>query len=153
MKISEIPSQMDWKTLRKILVEMRSGIHSVAAVTDPPRPVKNLTATAMAGSILIMFTRTDGDNYVLYWNTTPSLNGSTRIELGNRGEYTDNIGDAGIKRYYFVRAKKRNGMESSIVGPVFATSLALNITITPPTRPPAVDEFVRSDEVGYPVEQ
>lgn len=150
--IGEIPSGMDWITLRRRLVEMRNAIHRLAVSFDPPRPVTNLTATAQAGAILIMFTRTDGDRYILYWNSTPSMDEATRIDLGNKGEYTDLIGKSSILRYYYVRAKKGN-MESTIAGPVYATTLGLAVEITPPSRPPAVDEKVFSDEYGYPVEK
>jgi hypothetical protein len=80
------------------------------------------------------------------------MNGAARIELGKKGEYVDDVGDSGVIRYYWVRAKK-GSMESTLSGPVFATTLGLSVEITPPTRPPATDEQVFSDEFGYPVEK
>lgn len=150
--IGEIPVQMDWITLRRRLVEIRNALNALTTAANPPRPVINLSATAQAGAILVMFTRTDGDNYTLYWNTTPSLDGATRIDLGNKGEYTDNIGASAVTRYYYVKAKKGN-LESAIAGPVFETTLALDVEIIPPSRPQSTDEPVLSVERGYPVEK
>ena len=149
--IGEIPSSFDWQTLRKRLVEMRSVLIDVQKAIAPPRPVKNLTATAKAGGVIIQFTRTDGTSYTVYRNTTASLNAAVRFEIGNTGYFSDDIGKSGELRYYWVRAQK-GGMESTVVGPVSATTLGLNVEITPPPAPPAVDEPVGSDLTGYPTE-
>ncbi len=150
--IGEIPNTLDWNVLRKRLVEMRETLVRLERSAVPPRPVTNLTATAKAGGVIIMFTRTDGDNYILYRNATPQLNGAVRIELGKTGLYTDDIGKSAETRYYWVVAKK-GSQESSVTGPVSATTLALNVEITPPAPPPAVDEPVNDVLTGYPTER
>jgi hypothetical protein len=148
MKIGKIPTGLN-PILLKRLVEIRRAI---LEGFNPPRPVKNLSATAKAGGILVQFTRTDGDSYVIYRNTTPSLNGSTRFELNKVGNFTDEIGKSAEKRYYWVRAKKGN-LESTITGPVNATTLAQAAEATLPPAIPAVDEPVYSELMGYPTEK
>jgi len=143
---------MDWVVLRRRLIEMRNAINSLITSTAPPRAVTNLSATAKAGGVIVLFTRTNGTSYVVYANDTPAIDGAARIDIGNKGEYVDDVGKSGVTRYYWVRAMRGN-VESTLAGPVSAITLALNAEITPPTRPPAVDEYVYSDEVGYPVEQ
>lgn len=104
----------------------------------PPTTPTNVRATALAGAVQVDFTRSDGDAYVLYWNSTPSINLATRVDLGTANIYVDNIGDGSITRYYAIRAKKgdRNGELSPWVS---ATTLALGTAVTPPTPPPASD--------------
>jgi hypothetical protein len=148
--IPEIPSTFDWITIRRRLVEMRDAINGITGSNAQPRPVKNLSATAKAGGVIIQFTRTDGDYYVLYRNTVPQLNKSIRIELGNTGLYVDDIGASNQTRYYWVVAQK-GSMQSTAVGPVNATTLALDIEITPPAPPLAVDEPVKNIISGYPM--
>jgi hypothetical protein len=152
INIGEIPRTMDWIPLRRRLSEMRAVLMDLQNRANPPRPVINLTATAKAGGVIIMFTRTDGTSYALYRNTTPNLNGATQIELGNTGYYVDDLGEAAITRYYWVLSRK-GALQSSYVGPVNATTLALGAGITAPTPPIATDEMVYSDQSGYPVER
>jgi hypothetical protein len=150
--IGEIPPNLDWGMLRRRLVEMRAVLLKLEKTTSAPRAVKNLTATAKAGGVIIQFTRTDGDRYVIYRNSIQELNGAVRFELGNTGYYSDDIGTSGQKRYYWVRAIK-GSMESVLAGPVNATTLGLGVEITQPAAPPAVDEPVTSELYGYPTER
>jgi hypothetical protein len=149
--IPEIPGNFDWITVRRRLVEMRNELNKLSGTNIQPRAVVNLSATAKAGGVIIQFTKTDGDSYVLYRNTVPQLNKSVMIDLGNTGIYVDDIGASGEKRYYWIIAK-RGSIQSAVAGPVSATTLALDAEITPPTPPPAVDEPVTSLISGYPME-
>src|SRR5262245_13462219 len=103
-----------------------------------PGVVTNLRATALAGSVQIDFTRSDGDNYVLYMNDTGSVNGAVRIELGFANKYVDVVGSGAIKKYYAVKAKKGN-LEGQLSPWVIQTTLALGTPVTPPEPPPATD--------------
>ena len=133
---------------------VRNTLVDLQAALIPPDVVTNMRATALSGAIQVDFTRSDGDAYTLYWNTTPSLNGSVRIDLGTSNKYVDDIGAGSVKRFYAVRSLK-----GSVRGPVSAwvsaTSLALGTAITPPTPPPAggtptVDQETEAIEPGYP---
>jgi len=151
MSIRTVPQNLD-VGLRDYFTELRNAVLELQKINQSPRPVINLVATAKAGGVIIQFTRTDGDHYILYANTTPTLQGARVVDLGNKGEYVDDIGKSAELRYYWVRAKKGN-LESTITGPVFATTLGLAVEITPPVAPPTTDEQVFSDELGYPVEK
>jgi hypothetical protein len=143
-KIDSVPMNID-PALRAFLQSIRNAVVSLQSTVVPPDPISNLKATPKAGGNIIQFTRSNGDAYILYFNTIPQLNGARRIDLGLAAEYTDEIGAEGIKRYYWIKAKKGQ-TESSFVGPVTATSLALGAAITPPDPPPATQNPIRSDE-------
>lgn len=133
---------------------VRNTLLSLQAAIIPPADITNGRATPLAGAIQVDFTRSDGDAYVLYWNTTPSINGATRIDLGTANKYVDNIGDVGIKRWYSIRAKK--GPVNGNLSPwLTATTLALGTATTPPTPPPATatpftDQETDSIAVQFP---
>ena len=151
MSIKDVPHNLPL-ALRDFLTQMRNAVVELQEINQPPRPVINLVATAKAGGVIIQFTRTDGDHYIVYANTTPTLKEARVVDIGNKGEYVDDIGKSAELRYYWVRAKKGN-LASTITGPVFATTLGLAVEITPPIAPPTTDEQVYSDELGYPVEK
>jgi hypothetical protein len=135
--------------LRRFYSEMRAAVLRVQQSVIAPAPPTNLKATAKAGGIIIQFTRSDGDSFVIYRNTTATLKNTVRIDLGGGNYYCDEIGAGAETRYYWVRAKKGN-LESSLVGPVSATTLALGTAITPPEQPPGDSQPVWSDEKEYP---
>lgn len=126
---------------------VRNEVLRLQQALIPPAVVTNLRATALGGSIQVDFTRSDGDNFVLYWNSTPSINGSVRIELGSTNKYVDNIGTGGVKRYYVVKSKKGN-TEGAISAWVSATSLALGTAVPPPTPPPDTQLPLEDQESG-----
>lgn len=108
----------------------------------------------MEGANLIEFTRSDGDNYVLYWNTRPSIDMATRVDLGQSNRYVDQLGAGSVQRWYAIKPKKAR-LEGDVSVWVTATTLALGVAITPPTPPPAsqnpvTDQQTDSVEVGYP---
>lgn len=117
---------------------LRNTVVALQQAILPPGTVSNMRATAVAGGVQVDFTRSDGDAYVLYWNTTPSINGATRIDLGTANQYVDDIGAGSVKRYYAVIAKK-DRVSGSLSVWVSETSLALGTAITPPTPPPPTD--------------
>jgi hypothetical protein len=144
--IKDVPYNLD-PSLREFLQQIRNAIKRLENTVVAPQPATNLKATAKAGGIIVQFTRSDGDAYILYSNDTPSINGARRIDLGLAAEFTDEIGQAAFTRYYWIKAKKGQ-MESVMAGPVSATTLALNATITPPLPPPASQTIAKSDETG-----
>jgi hypothetical protein len=142
--LPEVPLNIE-PNLRRFLVELRKAIKRLEPSVVMPNQVSNLSVTAKAAGAIIQFTRSDGDAYILYRNTSATLNGSVRIDLGMANSYTDEIGAAGQKIFYWVKAKK-GGMEGIPAGPVNTTTLALNASITPPTPPPGSQQPTRSDE-------
>ncbi len=124
---------------------VRNTLVGLQAAMIPPDTPSNVRATAVAGGIQVDFTRSDGDNYILYRNTTPSVNGATRIELGTANVYTDDFGAGSVLRYYTVLAKKGNVIAAPSPW-VSATSLALGTPITPPTPPPPTYFAFTDDE-------
>lgn len=119
-------------------------IENLQAALIPPSMVSNFRVTPAAGSNIIDFTRSDGDAYTLYINSTASVNGATRIDLGIANRYTDDLGQGSIKRYYAVKAKKGN-VGGTLSGWVSGTTLALGTPITTPT-PPAATQFPFTDQ-------
>lgn len=145
--IPEVPPTAEWQQLRRFLVESRNALKRLEASVVPPKQPSNLVATGKAGGVVVQFTRSDGDTYILYVSKTKSFTVATRIDLGMAAEYTHDIGAADETRYYWVKAKKGQ-LESLPTGPVGATTLALAVEITPPEPPPASQTPTRSDETG-----
>lgn len=144
--IPEAPHDLPWHW-REAWNAMRNAILELRPSQIPPTPPTNVTVTPMAGGNLVQFTRSDGDQYVLYWNDIPSVNGSIRIDLGQANEYLHEIGAVGVRIYYWIKAKKGQ-MESVLSGVKTGTTLALGTVVVPP-EPPAASEFpVTSDETG-----
>lgn len=116
----------------------RNTLLDVQAALLQATVVSNLRATALAGAVQIDFTRSDGDAYVLYINSVPSINMATRVDLGTANLYVDQIGAGSILRYYGIVA-----MKGRVVGDlspwVAQTTLALGVAITPPDPPPATE--------------
>lgn len=129
-------------------------IINLEAELIPPTRVTNFRVTPIAGGNIIDFTRCDGDNYILYLNTTASTDGAVRVELGQANRYTDNVGQASVKKYYAVKAKKGRleGLPSDWKS---GTTLALGAGITAPEPPPSTetpftDQQTDAVEVGIP---
>jgi hypothetical protein len=146
-RLPEVPSHLDVQT-RRFLSELRSSVAEMQGSLTPPRPPSNLRATGQAGSILIQFTRSDGETYAIYWNTLPRLDGATKVDVGNSVSWSHNVGQGGVTRYYWVTAR-RGTLESAEIGPVSAVTAALGATVAPPPPPPASDQPIYSDERGY----
>lgn len=144
--IDKIPINIDPK-LNRILNQMRDALLQINPSMVQPDSVTHLTATAKAGGVIVEFTRSDADRYVIYRNTTPSLNGSVLFDIGNSNRFVDDIGASGELRYYWVKGKK-NQIEGIPYGPVSATTLALDAEITPATPPPGSATPAQSDEMN-----
>ena len=133
---------------RRFLEILRAAVvRQSAKKIVPPTPVTNLSATAKGGGVIIRFTRSDGDGYILYRNEKNSINDSTRIDLGLANEYTDEIGLSGKTLFYWVKSK--SGLqESNPAGPVQATTLPLNAEAKTAPDTPGSEVITRSDETG-----
>lgn len=131
-----------------------TAIQNLQASFIPPSLVTNLRVTPQPGGNLVDFTRSDGDSYTLYINTTGSIDLATRVRLGTSNRYTHAVGVAGVKYYYAVKANK--GALAGDVSPwVSGTTLGLAIPAANPTPPPAtefpfLDQETNSVEVAIP---
>ncbi len=131
-----------------------TAIQNLQASFIPPTTVTNLRVTPQPGGNLIDFTRSDGDSYTLYINTTGSIDLATRVRLGASNRYTHTVGLAGVLYYYAVKANK--GALSGDVSPwVSGTTLGLAVPAANPEPPPAtefpfLDQETNSVEVAVP---
>lgn len=127
-----------------------NAIDNLQAALLPPGTVTNLRVTPQPGGNLIDFTRSDGESYTLYINTTASVNLSERVRLGQSNRYTHTIGLGGVKYYYAVKANK--GALSGEVSPwVSGITLGLAVPAVNPT-PVAATEFPFQDQETQAVE-
>lgn len=110
----------------------------------PATPVNNLRVTPQPGGNLIDFTRTDGESYTLFINTTPSLNLATLVELGTSNRYTHAVGIGAVKYWYTVKTNKGN-----LVGPFSLWKDGTTLAVGTPAAavvPPAATEFPFQDQ-------
>lgn len=146
VQIREIPRNID-PSLRLFLQDVRAALIRLSPSVIPSGAVTNLKATGKSGGVIIEFTRSDADTYILYRNSTPQLDGSVIFDIGNSNRFVDDIGASGLKYYYWVKGKK-GLIEGGTSGPVNATTLALVAEITPPDPLPGSSTPTRSDETG-----
>lgn len=150
--IPEVPMISDWPALRRYLCELRKAVKRLEESVVPPRPVTNLTATPKPGGIWVQFSRSDADYYTLFRNSVKALAGSVRFDLGNTATFADELGAGDETRYYWVQAHK-GALVSETIGPVSATSLALDTEAVEPEPPPAYEqpaEVPPEEEPVYP---
>lgn len=124
---------------RQFLVDLRESVIKLRATQGPINPPTNLSATAQAFSNFIQFTRSgNADYYEVLHGTTANIKDPTTVtvDLGNSSQFLDHVGNSGIKKFYWVRARKNTGESSNETGPVIATTLVAATGVTPPTPPP-----------------
>lgn len=108
-----------------------------------PQPVTNLKVTPLAGAVLVQFTRSNATNFRLYMGSSPDQSKASIVDLGTNNQYSDNVGQGGVKRYYWVQAITPNALSpSSTTGPVSATSLALGTSAPVTNQAPAEQSFM-----------
>jgi len=136
-KIGAVPVTQD-PSLAAFLNDLKKAVEHLTSATPPPQPVTNLKATAIAGGIVVSFTRSNATNFRLYASDTNNRGAASIIDLGNNNQHTDTLGKGGVQRYYWVEAISQTSQQpSTVAGPVNATSLALGTaaTVTPPAQP------------------
>jgi hypothetical protein len=126
--------------MRNELLAMRDASFQEA------QPVTNLQVNPIAGGNNVRFTRSNGDEYVLYWGTTPNFSTANGVGLGQNADYNDDIGKAAVTRHYWVVSRKQGVDDSAPVGPKSGTTLGLATETTLPAPPvgsdqPATDEL------------
>lgn len=146
--IMDVPASIRDPQLRRFLMDMRNAVVTMQASLTVPRDISNLRVTPVAGGNVIDFTRSDADQYLLYWSTTPKLGDAQTVDMGVSSSHHHNYARDGVKIYYWVRAVKKSGVASEFVGPKSGTTLALNVNTTLPTPPPGSDDPVVDETDG-----
>jgi hypothetical protein len=132
IKIPSVPVVAD-SGLQNFLTAIKQSVEQSNSVVPTPQAVSGLTATPIAGGIVVQFVRSNAANFRLFYNTTANQKSASIVDLGSNNRYTDNVGQGGETRYYWVQAQNANAASDSlIVGPVSATSLALTATASVP---------------------
>jgi hypothetical protein len=157
--IGEIPMQhiVDGKSvpldpqIRRVLVDMREQITQLRQRQAIPDPPTNVKATAQAFANLVQWTRSsDADYYEVLHALTPSLKDThlQTTDVGNSALWQDKVGNSGVQKFYWVRARKRTGASSLEVGPANATTLTSATGVTPPAPPPASNVLTTDQSTG-----
>lgn len=145
-EISEMTQQHQqfFTDIREQLIQLRQR----QAIPDPPTNVK---ATGQPFQNLVQWTRSsDADYYEVLHSLTPALTDPhlQTNDAGNSAQWQDHIGQSGIKKFYWVRARKRTGASSLEVGPASATTLVSTPGVTPPVPPPPSNILVTDQATG-----
>jgi hypothetical protein len=138
---------------RRVVSEMRQAIVDLRGPQAPPGIPTNFVVTPLAFGNLLQWTRginADGTN--VYWNSKPTLAGAVLIDVGNSHQHVDYVGNANVKRYYWVQSYDShvqfNGATSIEVGPVAGTTLASGTGVNVPAPPPAGATQVTNVQTG-----
>lgn len=136
---------------QQFMVDMREQVLQMRQRLTIPDIPTNLRATGQAFSNLIQWTRSsDADYYEVEHSLTPSLS-DPQLQItavGNSAQWVDHVGNSGIKKYYWVRARKYTGATSREAGPANATTVVSATGVTPPPPPPPANILVRDATTG-----
>jgi len=157
--INKVKVTVDWekrkvtvddKPLHDFLVDLRETVVQLRA-TQAPLPVPtNFRGTALAFAALLEWTRVQGaDYYEILWNSTPTLITATVQGVADSQRWIDNVGQTGIKRFYWVRARKFTGAKSAEAGSVAVTTLAAAAGVAPVAPPPPGHVIVTDSTSGH----
>lgn len=141
IKLPEVPRGVD-PAMYDYLIQLHSALAPLLSTLNPPNLPSGLTITPVALGNVIQFTRSNGVSFNLYLSDTPNRANATQQNLGTANSWTDTVGTAGQKRYYWVEALNKQGDSSGLVGPKSGVTLASGATATIPTlRPSQVEVF------------
>lgn len=148
--IPEVPLGLD-QGLRRHLQDMREVVIQLRESLAPPSVPSNLKVTAQAFSNLVQWTRSiNADFFEVLWSSTPNLQQANIVNVGNSAQWVDQVGQSGIQRFYWVRARKNTGPRSLEIGPQSGTTLASGTGVTPPAPPPPSQEVVKNPQFNRP---
>ena len=137
VKIRSVPTTQD-PGVNGILSDLKIAVESLYSAIPNPQPPTNLTATPIAGGVVLQFTRSNGVNFRVYYGSSSDRSKASFSDLGSNNSFTDTVGSGGVLRYYWVEAHSpASSRPSPIAGPVSATTLALGTSATvapPPTQ-------------------
>ena len=137
MKIREVPAHLDPST-RQLLTDLRNAVLSLQPTKNPPAVPGTFIVVPLPGANRLEWSLTDADSYDVLVSATPTWSAAAGwiIDAGRSNTYTDSIGTAAVKRWYWVRARRGN-VTSAPTAAISSTTLALGTgaSITTPTRP------------------
>lgn len=140
------------RTERRILTDIRANQNAQVAAQTPPRVPVGLRVTPLPLSNLVQFVRTDGDYYEVLWSPTPDISKATLVNIGASQQWTDHVGVAAVKRYYWVRSVRalasRAAIRSPVTASVSATTLASGAVVTVPPVITTADQQVLDYTTG-----
>jgi hypothetical protein len=142
-KLPEVPLEPSMSPqTRRFLVEVRKQLEALKGATAGPGLPANLVVTPQAFGNIVQWSRgVNADFHEVLWNTQPTVINAHVIPVQNGAQWTDNVGQVGIQRWYWVRAVKQVGLHSTTrtveVGPGTGTTLAAATGVAPPTPPPS----------------
>ena len=142
--IPEVPLGLEPQT-RRYLQDLRQNLVDLVGQIAPPSAPTNLKVTPQSFSNEVQWTRSIGaDYYEVIWNTSASLTGGSPqvVNVGDSAQWTDNVGQSGITRFYWVRARKNSGVRSVELGPKSGTTLVSGTGVAPPNPPSQGQEIV-----------
>lgn len=135
--------------LRRHLVDMREVVLNLRTQQVPPGPPLNVMVTPQAFANSVQWTRGQGADYhEVLWNTSATIVNANVVNVGNSAQWKDVVGQVGVKRWYWVRARKNTGGRSQEIGALAGTTLASNAGVTPPVPPPSGRNQVINSRTG-----
>ena len=140
--------------LRQFLSEVRKSIEQLRGQTSSPGLPSNLKVTPQAFGNLIQWSRgTGADFHEVLWNTTPTTLNANVVPVQNAAQWNDNVGQVGVKRWYWVRAVKQTALHAVTrtieLGPIAGTTLASGAGVAPPSPPaPGVNQALNERTGG-----
>lgn len=150
--IPEVPLLKDADPqLRRFLVDMRQAFLNLRPTQTPLSSPTNLVVTPQDRGNLIQFTRSaNADFFELLWSATADISKAQIINILTSNSHMDWIGQANVKRFYWVRAGYfSSSIRSNPAGPVAGTTLASGSTVNFPTPPPPGPQALNT-RLGYP---
>ncbi len=135
--------------LRQFLDTMRTQVIKLRSTQSPLPTPTNVRVTPQSFANLIQWTRVPtADFYEVLWSATANVQQANIVDVGNSAQWTDNVGQSAIKRWYWVRARLNTGARSLNSPAVIGTTLASGTGVTPPIPPPPSKIIVIDTQTG-----
>lgn len=149
--ISEVPNHLDVPT-RRFLTQIRNAILKGQESRTPPTNPSNVKVTPIGGGNIIQFSRgSDADNTILYIGTTADFGSAVPVPLGLAVQYTDNVGQGGVTKWYWLKSMRGLLQAPAAVGGYSGATLALGTGVSVPAPPPPSDVPVVDGKTGKTV--
>lgn len=137
--------------LRRFLVDLRQSVLNLRPTQTPLSSPTNLQVTPQDRANLIQFTRSaNADFFELLWSLSNDISKAQIVNILTSNSHLDWIGQAGVTRFYWVRAGYfTSSIRSNPVGPISGTSLGVGTAVNFPTPPPP-GPLSFNQRLGYP---
>jgi hypothetical protein len=148
--LPEVPMGIKDAELRRHLIDMRECVKTLMGTLAPPAVPSNAKVTAQPLGNLVQWTRgISSDYHELLISSTPSTANAQVLDVGDSASYFHNVGDSGVKYFYWIRARKFTGARSLNVLAGSGTTLSSTSTVTPPTPPPSSQIQAKNQQTGH----